>query len=89
MGYPTTYVNQFIYDEKDSAYIKIIKYCIMHVLGLFIKVDSYVAPTFYACSFSHNKAVPIAIKKNKCFLSLNKNTTEISCVYGNSNKNWT
>ena len=46
----------------------------MHGLGLCIKVDSYIAHMFYAWSFSHNIAVPTAIKMNKYFLSLNKNT---------------
>ena len=35
----------------------------MHGLGLCIKLDSFVAHMFYVWSFSHNTAVPIAIKK--------------------------
>ena len=48
MGDPTTCVYQIIYDEKDSVDTKIIKYFIMHVLGLCIEVDSYVAHILYA-----------------------------------------
>ena len=85
MGDPTTYVYQFIYDEKDSVDTKIIQYFIMHGLGLCTKVDSYVAHMFYAWSLSHNISVPIAIKKNKYFLSLNTNTTVVAWVDGNPN----
>ena len=35
----------------------------MDGLGICINVDSYVTHMFYALSFSHNTAVPIAIKK--------------------------
>ena len=59
----------------------------MHGLGLFIKVDSYVAHLFYAWPFSHNIAVPIAKKKKKYLPSLNTNTTVFSKGAGNSNKN--
>ena len=62
---PRTCVYQFIYDEKDSVGTEIIQYFVMHGLGLCIKVDSYVAHMFYAWSFGHNTAVPIAIKNNK------------------------
>ena len=58
----------------------------MHGFGLCIKVDSYLAHLFYAWSFSHNTSFPTAKKKNKYFLSLNKNTTLFSWVAGNSNK---
>ena len=46
MGDPTTYVYQFIYDEKDSVDTNIIQYFIMHGLVLCIKFDSYVAHMF-------------------------------------------
>ena len=59
----------------------------MHGLGLCIKVDSYVAHMFYAWSFYHNTAVPIDIKKNKEFLSLDTNTTVFAWGSGNKNKN--
>ena len=59
----------------------------MHGLGLCIKVDSYVAHSFYAYSFSHNTSVPIDKNNNTYFLSLNKNTTVFSWGPGNSNKN--
>ena len=74
MGYTTTCVNQFIYNEKDKNYTQITQYFIMNRLVLCIKVDSYVDRLFYAGSFSHNTAVPIAKKKNKFFISLNTNT---------------
>ena len=61
----------------------------MHVLGLYIKVDSCVAHMFYAWSLSHKTEVPIDIKKNKYFLSLDINTTLFSWGFGNSNKNRT
>ena len=48
MSDPTTCVYHLINDEKDSVETKIIQCFIMHVLGLCIKVDSYVAHMFYA-----------------------------------------
>ena len=45
---PTTCVYQFILDENLSVDTEIVQYFIMHVLGLCIKVDSYVAHMFYA-----------------------------------------
>ena len=60
MGDPTTCVYQFIYDENDSVDTEIIQYSILHGLRLFIKIDSYVAYMFYACSFIHNTSVLIA-----------------------------
>ena len=86
---PKTCDYQFIYYERDSVDTNIIQYFIMHGLGLFIKVDSYVAHMFYEWSFSHNTAVTIDIMKNKYFLSLNTNTTVFSWGDGNSNKNRT
>ena len=65
MGYPTKYIYQSICDENDSDDTNIIQYFIMYGLLLCIKVDSYVAHMLYACSFNHNTAVPIAIKKIK------------------------
>ena len=61
----TTCVYQFIYKEKDSVDTDIIQYFIMYVLGLCIKVNSYVAHIFYAWSFSHNTTVKVSIKNNK------------------------
>ena len=61
----------------------------MHVLGLYIKVDSCVAHMFYAWSFSHIPEVPIDINMDKDFLSFNKNTTVFTWVAGNSNRNIT
>ena len=87
MGDPTTCVYQFIYDEKDSFGTEIIQYFIMHGLGLYIKVDSYVAHMLYAYSFSHNTTVPINKKNKKYLLSLNTNTTAFASGYGNPNKN--
>ena len=65
MGDPTTYFYQLVYDETGNADTEIIQYSIMHGFVLRIKVDSYVANMLYKWSFSHNTAVPIAIKKNK------------------------
>ena len=75
MGDTKTYVYKFIYDEKNNDDMKIIKYFIIHELGLCINVDSYVARMFYAWSFSHNTAVPIYINNNKYLLSLHSHTT--------------
>ena len=61
----------------------------MHGLELFVKGDSYVAHIFYAWSFSNNTAFPIAIKKNKSFISLNISTNVFSWGAGNFNKNRT
>ena len=61
MGDTTTCVYQFSYNKNED----IIQYFIMHWLEICIKVDSYVAHTFYACSSSHNTKVNIAIKNNK------------------------
>ena len=87
MGDPTTFFYQFIYDQNFSDDTKIIQYCIMQGLGIFIKVDSYVAHMFFAWSFSYSTAVPTDIKKNKYFLSMNKNTTVFDWVAVNFNKN--
>ena len=46
----------------------------MHVLGLCIKLNSYVAHMFYAWSFSHNTELPIYIRQNKYVITLNTNT---------------
>ena len=48
VGGPTTCVYQFIYDEKDSDDTEIIRFFIMHGLGLCIAVNSYVAHRLYA-----------------------------------------
>ena len=86
MGDSTTCVYQLIYDEHESDDTKIIQYFIMHGLWFCIKVDSYVAHIFYECSFSHITTVPIALKKNKYFISLNTNTTVFSWGDDKSNK---
>ena len=87
MGDPTTCVYHFIYYEKDKNDTQVTQYFIMHGLVLCIRVDSYVARIFYAWSFSHNTAVPIAKKKNKYCLYLNTNTTVFAWGAGNYNKN--
>ena len=89
MGDPTTCVYQFIYYENDNDYMKIIKYFIMHGLGLCIKVDSYVAHMFYEWSFSHNRTVPIYINKNEYFIYLNTKNTVFARRARNYNKNTT
>ena len=78
MGDPTTFAYRFIYYEKYKNDTQRMRYFIMHGLVLFIRLYSYVARMFYACSFSNNTAVPIAKNNNKYFLSLNKNTTVFS-----------
>ena len=87
MGDPTTFVYQFIYDEKDKDDTQIMQYFIMHVLRLCIKVDSYVAHMFYAWSFSNNTSVLISKNKNKYFLYLSKNTNVFTWGSVNKNKN--
>ena len=86
MGENTTCVHKFISDENDDDNTYIIKHFIMHGLGLCIKVDSYVAHMLYACSFIHIKGVPIAIKNNKGFVSLDTYTTMFAWRYDNPNK---
>ena len=54
-----------IFDENESNDTNIIQYCILHGLGLCIKLNSFVAHIFYVWSFSHNKEVPIDINQNK------------------------
>ena len=44
-------------------------------LGLCTKLDTIVAHMVYAWPLSHNTSVPIAIKKNKYFLSVNTYAT--------------
>ena len=60
MGNPTTYVYQFIYNEKNNNDTQITQYFVLHGFRLCIKIDSYVAHMFYAFLFSHIKAVPIS-----------------------------
>ena len=75
LGYPTTCIYQFIFDQDYSNNTKIIQYFTMHGLVLFIKSNGFVEHMFYAWSFSHNIAVPIYIKQNKYFLSFMAYTT--------------
>ena len=67
MGDPKTCVYQFIYDENYNDDTKLIQYFIMHVLGLWKKVDSYVSHMLYSWSFSHNTVVLIATNKRDIF----------------------
>ena len=83
LGDLKTCVYQLFFDENDSNYTNIIQYCIMHGMGLCINLDSFVEHMFYAWSFSHNTEVPVGIKKNKYFLSLDTYTTEFYWGYGN------
>ena len=82
----TTCVYQFIYDENENYFTKIIQYFIMHRIGLWIKVDSYVAYMFYLWSFIHNTSFPIAIKKLKEIYFLEYKHFCISWEAGNYNK---
>ena len=61
----------------------------MHKLGLCTKINSFVAHMLYAWSFGHNISVPISIKQNKYYFSLNADTTVFASVDGNLNKNST
>ena len=79
MGDPTTFIYHFIYNKEDKNDTQITQYFIMHVLGLCIKVDSYMDHMFYEWSFSHNTAVQIDKNKNKYYFILLRD--------GNSNKN--
>ena len=54
IGYPKTFVCQFIYHENDNDDTKIIQCFIMYGLLLCTKVDSCVAHMFYEWSFSHD-----------------------------------
>ena len=87
--YLKTCVYQLIVYENDSNDTNIIQYFIMHGLGLCIRLDNFVAHMFYAWTFIYNTAVPIAINKNKYFISLNTGTTLFYWGAGNSNKNIT
>ena len=65
LGDPITGVHRFILDENEINDTKIIQFFIMHGLGLYIKLKSFVAHVLYVWSFSNNTAVPISINKNK------------------------
>ena len=71
LGDPKTWVYKIFFNENYSNDTKIIQYFIMHGLVLCIKLDSFVAHMFYAWSLINNTSVPISIKSNKNFLSLN------------------
>ena len=58
----------------------------MRGLRLYIKVDSYMAHMFYACSLSNNTLLPIAINKSKYFISFNTYIAVFDLVASNSNK---
>ena len=79
----------FHFNQNYSNNTNSIRYFIIHGLVLFIKLISSVEHMLYAWSFSHNAAVPIAIKQNKLFIYLNTQTTVYIGGAGNSNKNKT
>ena len=56
---PTARVYQSILDESEGNDTNIIKYFIMHGLGLCIKVDNYVAHMLYTWSFSNDTALKL------------------------------
>ena len=87
LGYPTTRFYQFVFDKYDSNDKNIEQYFVMYGLVLCIKLNIYVTHMFYVWSFRHNTAVPIAIKQNKYYLSLNTYTTVFVWGSGYSNKN--
>ena len=83
---PTTFVYQFIFDQYDSNYTKIIQYFVMHGLGLCIKLNIYVEHMFYTWSFIHNIEVTLYINQNKYYLSLNTHTAVFAWGVGKYNK---
>ena len=58
----------------------------MHVLGICIELNSYVADMLYTWSLNQNTVVPIYMKQNKYFLSLGTYNTVLSQGDINSNK---
>ena len=83
LGDPTTYIYQVIFDQNDSSGTNIIQHFIMHVLVLCIKLNSFVANMFYACSLIYNTAVPFSMYHNKYFISLHTRTTMFASGDGN------
>ena len=61
----------------------------MNGLGLYIKVNRYVAHLLYAWSFSHNTVFPITIYKNKYLIFLNTHSPVFATGAVNSNRNRT
>ena len=86
IGDSITCVYQLIYNENDNGVTKTTQYFIIHGLGIWINVGSYVEHMFYACSFRNNTEIPIAIKKNSYFISLTTDTTIFYWGAGNWNK---
>ena len=72
----------FNFDIEDSDDIYILQYFFMHGIGLFIKLNSYVAHMFYTWSFGHNTEVTT----EKYHLSLNSYGTVFAWCGGNINK---
>ena len=83
MSDPTTFLYQFIFDQDDSNYTKIIQYFVMHGLGLCIKLNIYVEHMLYARSFIFSTEVTLSINQNIYYLSLNTHTAEFAWGAGN------
>ena len=77
MGDPTTCVYQFFLNKEGSDGTQILQF-FMSGLGLCIKLNSCADHMFYTCSFSHNIALPIAMKNENDYLYLNAYTTMFS-----------
>ena len=86
---PTIFFYQLIIGENESNDTNIIQYFIVYRLLVCIRLNSFVAHMLYEWPFSHNTAVPIAIKNYKYYLSLNTYTNMFACGAINSNKNRT
>ena len=75
--------------KHDSNDTKIIRFFVVHGLGLCMKLNGFVSHTFYAWSCSNNTEVPIYVKHNEYYLYLHTNTTMFAWGGVNSNKNIT
>ena len=87
LGYTTTGVYKYIYDEKESNETQIIKYFILCRLGLCIKLNTFLSHMFYEWQFSHSIEIPIDIKQNTYFISFDTYTAVFYLVAGDLNKN--
>ena len=75
--------------KSASNDTKIIQYFIMYLLGLCIKLNSFVAHMLYAWSFIYNTSVTTAINKKQYYLYWNAYTTVFAWGAVSSNTNRT
>ena len=78
LGFNKTCVCQIPFYDVDSQNTHIPHCFVMHVLGICIKLNSYVADMFYTWSLSHKTALPIYMRQNKYFLSFGTYNTSLS-----------